>query len=270
MFAVSRAGKLTAATVRNQLARVRARHIAWNAEWHGGKRLQYVLSGVEKQHLHSSRWSLHLPVTQNMLRALHRNLDLKAPFDAAVFAAACMMFWGQCRAGELLPQTTTPAGQVRKPKRLDAHPPSRSNTNFEVSLLLTKTHYIQGEKIILLHQKGSTDPIHAMRYHLYINCLKAKDPLFAYITTHGSRALTKPAFLAQCNAIWAGLGYPRLTSHCFRIGGTTELLLSSVAPHVVKQSGRWALDAFLQYWRSVENILPKHMQRVVPAKRSHN
>jgi hypothetical protein len=266
-FAASGAGRLTGATARNLMAGLRAWHIAWNADWKGGKRLQYVLNGVEKLRPNSSRRSLRLPVTRDMVRALHRNLDLQAPLDVAIFAAACTLFWGQCRAGELLPISTTTAGLAGKPRRLDFRPPWNIDASYEIILPSTKTHFTSGEKVLLLHQKGSTDPIHALKYHFHVNCLKAADPLFAYVTSCGSRTLTKTVFLHRCNEVWTRLGYPRLTGHCFRIGGTTELLLAGVAPHVVKQAGRWSSDAFLRYWRSVENILPQHMQRVVPARR---
>jgi hypothetical protein len=39
--------------------------------------------------------------------------------------------------------------------------------------------------------------------------------------------------MAHCNSVW-GPTIPReLSGHCFRIGGTTELLLRGVAPHDV-------------------------------------
>jgi hypothetical protein len=263
-FAASGLGRRAGSTVRNQLAGLKAWHAAWNAEWNGRSRLQYILNGVEKMRPPSSMRNQRLPITKEMLRTLHKSLDFKTPFDAAVFAAACTLFWGQCRAGEVLPTTTTPAGCKGKPARKDFCPPTNAKLCYTVRLPSTKTKFTEGEIVILLHQKGSTDPIQALRYHLHINQFGAEEPLFSYKTTQGTRPLTKSAFLQRCNEVWARKNLPRFTGHCFRIGGTTELLLAGIPPHVVKQSGRWSSDAFLRYWRSAEVILPLYLHRIQP------
>jgi hypothetical protein len=95
-FAASRAGRLMGATARNLMAGIQAWHIAWNIEWKGRKRLQHVLNGVEKLWPQSSQRSPRLLVTRDMVRALHRSLDLKSPLDIAIFAAVRTLFWGQC------------------------------------------------------------------------------------------------------------------------------------------------------------------------------
>jgi hypothetical protein len=56
------------------------------------------------------------------------------------------------------------------------------------------------------------------------------------------------------------VGFPILTGHSFRIGGTTHLLLSGVPPDVVKTTGRWSSDAFLRYWRSTEQIASIYLE----------
>jgi hypothetical protein len=38
--------------------------------------------------------------------------------------------------------------------------------------------------------------------------------------------------------------------------------LSEVSPDIVKTMGRWSSDAFLKYWRSVEDIIPLHAQNL--------
>ena len=62
--------------------------------------------------------------------------------------------------------------------------------------------------------------------------------------------------------IWGSAGYPRLTGHSFRIGGTTELLLNGVPTDVVKAMGRWSSDAFLRYWRSLEELAPQYVENL--------
>jgi hypothetical protein len=62
-------------------------------------------------------------------------------------------------------------------------------------------------------------------------------------------------------------GYPHVSGHCFRIGGTTFYLVSGVPPDMVKKFGRWHSQAFLEYWRCLDylgaihiEMLPLHQQ----------
>jgi hypothetical protein len=86
--------------------------------------------------------------------------------------------------------------------------------------------------------------------------------LFTYMSSKGLRSLTKQRFLTRCNEIWTKRDFPRVTGHCFRIGGTTELLLAGVPPDVVKKMGRWNSDSFLRYWRSVDELANLHATTV--------
>ena len=48
----------------------------------------------------------HDPVTIQHLKQLHTCLNFDDPFDAAVFAIACLAFWLQAQLGELLFEAT--------------------------------------------------------------------------------------------------------------------------------------------------------------------
>ncbi|KAF9030724.1 hypothetical protein BDZ89DRAFT_949451 [Hymenopellis radicata] len=79
--------------------------------------------------------------------------------------------------------------------------------------------------------------------------------LASFIDERGQRkVLTKRAFLLRCNEIWLKEGLSRLTGHSFRIGGTTYFLLKGKDPNVVKALGRWSSDAFLRYWRQLDQL----------------
>lgn len=71
-------------------------------------------------------------------------------------------------------------------------------------------------------------------------------------------SLTKIWFLSRCNDIWVAAGHPTMpsTSHAFRTGGATELLLEGVHPDIVATQGRWKSCALLDYWRQIKSILP--------------
>ncbi|KAJ7478785.1 hypothetical protein B0H11DRAFT_1652519, partial [Mycena galericulata] len=87
-FAASSAGIHAGSTARNNIAALKAWHIAQNVEWKGGSRLHYVLAGVENLAPESSRRPPRPPINATMLRALYDGLDFSNPRDVAVFAAA--------------------------------------------------------------------------------------------------------------------------------------------------------------------------------------
>ncbi|KAG1781296.1 hypothetical protein EV702DRAFT_1193475 [Suillus placidus] len=90
--------------------------------------------------------------------------------------------------------------------------------------------------------------------------------LSAAFNANGSRKLFLPftKFISRCNSIWSAAGIPTASGHSFRIGGTTELLLSGVPPDVVKALGRWSSDAFLRYWRKLDLLAPRHIENLPP------
>ncbi|TFK20046.1 hypothetical protein FA15DRAFT_682711 [Coprinopsis marcescibilis] len=218
-FATSGTGTLSVSTIRNQLAALHNYHIIHGLEWNGSHHLSYVLSGVDRLSPPSARQPPQLPVNAKMLAELTSALDLHNQFDAAIAACASVAFWGQAQLGKLLKTS--------------------AQSLLDLSTL-----------------KASSNPHSLLCNHLLINNVQYAHNLFIYKTHFGQRNLTKSRFLDWCNQIWTPLGYPRFTGHSFRIGGTTELLLAGVPPDVVKAMGRWSLDAFLRYWRSLNNFAP--------------
>jgi hypothetical protein len=73
-----------------------------HAPWFGGKALKRSVDGAAKHAPPSSSLPQREPVTMEHMRALQHSLNLSDSFDIAVFALACMAFWGCCRLGELL------------------------------------------------------------------------------------------------------------------------------------------------------------------------
>ncbi|KIK34147.1 hypothetical protein CY34DRAFT_98509, partial [Suillus luteus UH-Slu-Lm8-n1] len=68
-----------------------------------------------------------------------------------------------------------------------------------------------------------TDPFTALTHHLTANsAVPSHAPFFAFETSDGWSPMTRTWFITRCNNIWASVGLPLLTGHCFRIGGTTE------------------------------------------------
>ncbi|KAF5376117.1 hypothetical protein D9615_007777 [Tricholomella constricta] len=106
MFVADASGSHSDNCIRNWLNGLRSWHILNRAEWHGQD--PWVLTywkvadklGVPFKRLPRS------PITAKHLLALHQKLDLKAPRDAAIWAAALTAFWGCRHLGKLLSSST--------------------------------------------------------------------------------------------------------------------------------------------------------------------
>nr|GAT53151.1 predicted protein [Mycena chlorophos] len=257
-FAASSARVHAGTTARKNISALKAWHIVNDQPWLGGPRLQYVLAGVENLTPTSSKRPPRPPISSAMLAELHRGLDFSAPLDVAVYAAACVAFWGQCRLGELLPISQIDRSLNEKPTRANVTQSGSSKPSTKIRLPHTKTQKA-GDDVFLVDQSRPFNPRTALQIHLTVNTLPSSSSLFAYRDRHGApRLLTRSIFLERCNTVWTAVGYPRTTGHSFRIGGTTELLLNNVPPAVVKAMGRWSSDAFMKYWRSLDIIAPLH------------
>lgn len=263
-FAAASAGLRSGKTARNDINGVRAWHIANDVPYAGSTRLSYVLRGVQNLTPKSSKRLPRPPVTSDMLIILHQNLDLALPFDAACLAAADTAHWGQARLGELLPATEAFYDPQFHPAVSDLLPLSVSHKSRKLRLPWTKTTKFAGAHILLCQQIGPSDPLAALDNHILVNRPPTNYPLFSYRNRTGHIALTKRKFLARCNEIWSAFGFKLITGHCFRIGGTTELLMRGVPPHIVKMMGRWSSDAFLTYWRELELIAPQYAVLLEP------
>ncbi|QRV98326.1 hypothetical protein RhiJN_26345 [Ceratobasidium sp. AG-Ba] len=264
-FAASHAGAFTGSTAANHIAALKTTHALNNWPWEGGARLKHILRGVTNLAPRSSTKDPRPPVTIHMLRQLRSHLDLELPKDAAVFAMALVLFWGQSRLGEV-------AGQSRRNTTSKVLPTIRSiGERFtrlgsrELHLPRTKTAQRDGQNIILTRQEDDIDPIHAIAHLLKIN----KNPppstnIFTYLSgPNGTlRALTREEFIGRCNEVWSAHGLPRFSGHSFRIGGTSALLDMGVPPEVVREMGRWKSDAFYRYWRGLRGIATNYVENI--------
>jgi hypothetical protein len=256
-FAASSAGSQSGSTARNNIAALKAWHHANGLEWEAGRRLQYILNGVDSLTPSSSVRRQRRPVTAQMLGTLSQKLDATDELDITTLAIALTAFWGQCRLGEILP-TSLASSIDHLPRRSGIITTFTPDKAFKIHLPRTKTKK-HGDEIILVAQRTPIDPVRTIQIHLDQEPAEPSSLLFSK-TTERHQRITKTAFLKRCNEVWAKEGIPRVTGHSFRIGGTAELLLAGVDPAVVKATGRWSSDAFQKYWRSLDRLAPIHMQ----------
>ncbi|TFK47641.1 hypothetical protein OE88DRAFT_1636328 [Heliocybe sulcata] len=259
------AGVLSDSAAQNWLQGLHFWHKINDAQWNGSQLLKQTLKGVRKLVPATSRRAKRPPVTIEHMWALWRALDLRNSLDAAVWACACTAFWGCCRLGELTVRTRY-SYDASKHVRRDALMcwVSRNDgvRSLHFHLPWTKSTQWEGADISLTG-RPDLDPLYAIRQYLHANStVPSEAPLFSFEVAGGSWApLVKDWFLTRCRSVWSQAGLQDVFGHSFRIGGTTELLLSGVAPEVVAAQGRWKSLTFMLYWRKIESILPLFISR---------
>ncbi|KAF8799939.1 hypothetical protein BYT27DRAFT_7263322 [Phlegmacium glaucopus] len=263
-WASSFAGHLAGRTVSAKLAAIKKEHDRLGLIWLGGGLLRRTLKGVEELRPPSSFYNKRAPVTIAMLNDLNVGLNRSSGLDNCIRAICFLSFFCQLRIGEILP----PTQDLKKfnPHRhaTFSHIAESTATNGACNLHLpwSKTQKAQGDDVWIPRQEAPLDPIHAMHKHFIKNKLSINHPLSAYRDIHNNLVtLTRLKFIHRINQILQATkkGYPRITGHCFRIGGTTFYLVSGVPPDMVKRFGRWRSHAFLEYWRCLDYLGKIHI-----------
>ena len=93
-FIANWSGVVSRSTIDTWIAGISFWHTINGAPWQGGKLLKVTCAGALK--LQPNAKPKRAPVTIEHVVALSRALDLTDCFDAAIFAVACVAFWG-CR-----------------------------------------------------------------------------------------------------------------------------------------------------------------------------
>ena len=269
-WASSYAGRLAGKTVAAKLRAIRKEHERRGLLWIGGERLTRILKGVEELRPSSSFRSKRAPVTIAMLEDLDKGLDRYSALDICIRAICLLLFFCQLRCGEILP----PTQDLKKfnPERHATfnHIAESTADNGACNLHLpwSKTQKARGDDVWIPRQEPPLDPIHAIHKHFIKNKLNKHHPIAAYRDINGNLiTLTRSKFVRRINEILRGTkkGYPRISGHCFRIGGTTFYLVSGVPPDMVKKFGRWRSQAFLEYWRCLDYLGAIHIE-MLPLK----
>ena len=264
-WASSFARRLAGKTVGAKLLAIRKEHERRGLMWFGGDRLRRILKGVEELRPPSSFRSKRAPVTISMLEDLNKGFDKSSGLDICIRAICLLSFFSQLRSGEILPPSQNLKNFNAHRHATFAHIAESTADNGACNLHLpwSKTEKARGDDVWIPRQEAPLDPIHAIHKHFIRNRLDINHPIAAYRDAHGNIAtLTRSKFVRRINKILKGTkkGYPRITGHCFRIGGTTFYLVSGVPPDMVKKFGRWRSQAFLEYWRCLDYLGAIHIE----------
>jgi hypothetical protein len=260
VFVASRFRMALGAAVQNYIAGVWAQHVAVNAPWLLSPQLHLILEGDKCNHPTALVQPDCIEVKIKHLRVLADVLPCNV-FGWAIFAAACVAFQGQFWLGKLL-TTLTRTWSLK-------HIPSCAawvSLNIDTILLpWTKTKISKGAWVPIMPQESCTCPVSALPAYACMVPTPPSVPLFCYpFGPMGMLCpLTKQAFLTCINTVFHNHGLPKVTGHCFWIGGTTELLSWGMPPEIVQVAGCWILDSHLLYWRKHKAIIPQHIKNIV-------
>ncbi|KAJ7599190.1 hypothetical protein C8J56DRAFT_725307, partial [Mycena floridula] len=182
-FASSFIGIWGAATVQAKMRALKKVHLWKGLTWHGGAKLDAILSAVRKKAPASSRKEKRLPVTHAMLLLLASGLCIFTNhLDACVFMVACVSFFCQLRLGEILHSARAVDSFDPNINPLFRHlkPPSTSRGTRILHIPFSKTMLERGDDVAVARQQGETDPISAIENHSSINRMVPDAPLASY------------------------------------------------------------------------------------------
>jgi hypothetical protein len=201
------ASKVSESCITTWIAGLHRYHQIHDAPWLGGDIVTLVKKGVAAQVPIEATRNPRAPITITHITALHTHLDHSNSFDSAVFAVACIAFWGCCRLGEL----TIPSHNIFDPTfhvarsttvRNGAAREGRMFVTFHIPYSKMRKH--RGDDIQLIDINDPTNPISAFTSHLRHNSnIPDNAPLFAFrMADYNWAPMTKPWFLERCNEIW--------------------------------------------------------------------
>lgn len=263
-WAASYAGRMAGKTVGAKLLAIKKEHERRGLIWAGGARLRGIIKGVEELRPASSFRNKRAPVTISILEDLNRGLSRTSGLDICIRAICLLSFFCQLRSGEILPPTQNLEKFNPHRHATFAHIAESTAGNGSCNLHLpwSKTQKGRGDDVWIPRQEAPLDPIHAIHKHFIKNKLDNHHPIAAYRDNNNNIiTLTRSKFVRRINEILkaAKKGHPRISGHCFRIGGTTFYLVSGVPPDMVKKFGRWRSQAFLEYWRCLDYLGAIHI-----------
>lgn len=265
-FVATLIGDYSAQAIENYTYGLRAWHIIHRIPWNiNPVELQALFASARRNHPPESKKAPKTPCTVEDSEAIHDNMDLKNPFDAAVFACLTTTFWSVARLGEFTIQRLNafdPEAHVKR-ANLDMNVTDRhGNKITTIFIPRTKASKNQGEELNWAAQPHTrADPEKATRNHLNINQFDDKLHLFHHHWRGASRPMSKNIFLTRIRKALTDAKRKQITGHSLRVGGTLEYLLRGIEFPVVRVKGRWASEtAFTGYLRKHGQILAPYMQ----------
>lgn len=199
--------------------------------------------------------------------------------NTAMVAAALLMFFGMCRAKDILLPRKKPTWSKKKNRWLRAfdprYDPSRADFAFfsrtkkdppmvKLHLPWDKVKKEKGADVWVAEQsrfETDLEPVSTLKAHFAYNQPGSEDPAFSFVGRDGvSRVfLTKSYYRQVLNAALEANGRTKVDLHGFRIGGFNFYKLNKVDMSNVMLFGRWSSRAMQKYQRKEKKTSGRFM-----------
>ena len=210
--------------------------------------LQLVVRGLDRLNSRVPRRAL--PITPQILAAVHARLDHTNPTHVTLWALFLFAFFTFARKSNLVPN--------KWPAPPRSHYITRGDIHFVHGALVatfrsSKTNQFADRVHVvpLLPWAGSIlCPVKAFQRMLELVPAPPTLPAFVYRTSSGNlRPITYPVLTSFLKGLIAKLGLdPKgYSSHSFRRGGATWAFKSKVPAELIKATGDWKSSAYLLY-----------------------
>ena len=190
------------------------------------------------------------PITPGVLKLILSQLDVSVSFDAAVWAACLISFYGLLRKSNVMVSSEAAFEADKHLRRKDI-----LIYHWGIALLIrwTKTNQFQSQTfhVPLPRLRGSQlCPVLAI-----VNCMQLSigaspdGPALAYRTNRKLKVLTYDRFVArvrQCLSA-CNLEGSQFASHSFRRGGASHCYAIGLLSESIKLIGNWSSSCYLQY-----------------------
>jgi hypothetical protein len=208
--------------------------------------MQSVLKGIKR--LNGVPAKKKLPITIEIMCAIHSKLDMHSAENRAFWAAATVGFFSFLRKASLLPRSSE--GGYKCVLRKDI-----KCIQGGAVLTVRHTKTIQNQErtlsIPLPRIMGSPlCPVSSVEQML----MDAKEvslelPLFTFLINNKAVLLTHAMFVKQLKLVLAqcGLDTAKYSGHSFRRGGATFAFSCNVPPLLIKLQGDWRSEAYQGY-----------------------
>lgn len=249
-YAVLLARTLKFSSIKQYLNIIRLLHVSSGLPnpLQGDFNIHYVLRGIQRSIAEPP--ARKFPITPHLLVHILSKLDTSACHDAAVWAAALVMFFGLLRRSNVL---VSAMGSFNASLHLCRSDLSFSRQGAFLSIRWSKTNQFA--------QRNRTLPLPFMPHHVlcpvkalynYISmapCLPGPCPLFMIPSKSGYVPLSPSSFV-QCirscltGAVSSTTDY---AGHSFRRGGASWAFQSGLSVDTIRQLGDWRSNAYMDY-----------------------
>ena len=204
-------------------------------------------------------------MTPQLLVLILGNLDVSRREDAAVWAAALVMFYGLLRRSNVL---TSSWACFKASKHLCITDLSFNKTGAQLCIRWSKTNqFAQRNRVLPLPTVNDhvLCPVKALyNYIAMVPVTPNPSPLFTVSTNSGCKPLSPANFVHRIRSALSpgNIETSDYAGHSFRRGGATWAFQAGLSVDTIRQLGDWRSNAYMQYIMMDTTSTYKAIQRM--------